>query len=437
MSDEQNATPPAEPTLADANLTRRRMLAGIGSAAAVTAAYANLARGAGPATTQPHYQDNPPPGLAAGRHITNPDPKNPTLRDEFPNSVNGPLSDKGDVKPFWYSFEIGRARVTDGGWARQVTQRDLPIAKDIAGVNMRLERGAVRELHWHQAGEWAFMLYGEARITGVDEHGRSFVNDVGVGDLWYFPTGIPHSIQATGGDGCEFLLAFDDGQFSEFETFLITDWLHHTPTEVLAKNFSLPPETFGPVPKEELFIFKAPLPEPLAQDRRDMAGTEGEPSADFAFRMLAQKPDIANASGEIRIVDSTKFHVSKTVAAAHVKLKPGGLRELHWHTNADEWQYWIKGQGRMTVFEGGGKARTMDFRAGDVGYITNTLPHYIENTGDTDLEFLELFKSPVYRDMSLTQWVTHLPPVLLKAHLGIDKATLLTHWNDKPGIVPV
>jgi oxalate decarboxylase len=129
--------------------------------------------------------------------------------------------------------------------------------------------------------------------------------------------------------------------------------------------------------------------------------------------------------------------VSKTIAAAHVILKPGGLREMHWHPNADEWQYYIKGKGRMTVFTGGAKARTMDFQAGDVGYIQNTLPHFIENTGDTDLEFLETFKSDVYQDLSLTEWISHLPPQLVSAHLKIDPTVVESLPRGKPVVVPV
>ncbi|MEI9976750.1 MAG: cupin domain-containing protein [Ignavibacteriota bacterium] len=76
-----------------------------------------------------------------------------------------------------------------------------------------------------------------ARITAVDQNGKSLVSDVGAGDLWLFPPGVPHSIQGLGPDGCRFLLVFDDGNFDEFHTFLITDWLTHTSKEVLAKNF--------------------------------------------------------------------------------------------------------------------------------------------------------------------------------------------------------
>ena len=58
---------------------------------------------------------------------------------------------------------------------------------------------------------------------------------------------------------------------------------------------------------------------------------------------------------------------------------------MHWHPNADEWQYYISGKGRMTVFASGGKARTFDYQAGDVGYVPFAMGHYIENTGDETL----------------------------------------------------
>jgi oxalate decarboxylase len=318
-----------------------------------------------------------------------------------------------------------------------VTVRELPVAKTLAGVNMRLERGAVRELHWHVAAEWAFMITGRARITGVDADGRAFVDDVGPGDLWYFPSGVPHSIQGIGSDGCEFLLVFDDGAFSEFDTFLVTDWAAHTPREVLAKNFGVPRSTFDAIPSHELFIFPAPLPPSLQADVQAATGPQGAVPETFSYRLLGQKPDYENGGGEVRIVDSNRFKVSTTVAAAHVRLRPGALRELHWHPNADEWQYFVRGKGRMTVFTGGGKARTMDFQEGDVGYVQQSLPHYIENTGDGDLEFLETFKSSYYQDISLAIWLAHLPPELAQAHLKLPQEMLKQIPKEKVPTRPI
>src|SRR5216683_6400114 len=178
---------------------------------------------------------------------TDPGPRNIALDQQNPDILTPPSTDAGTLPNMKFSFGLAHNRLLAGGWARQVTVRELPIATTLAGVNMRLNPGGVRELHWHKQAEWAYMLYGRARISAVDQEGRNFLDDVGVGDLWNFPAGIPHSIQALD-EGCEFLLVFDDGNFSEDSTFLITDWFAHTPREVLAKNFGVPEAAFDNIP---------------------------------------------------------------------------------------------------------------------------------------------------------------------------------------------
>lgn len=340
------------------------------------------------------------------------------------DSLVPPSTDAGAVPTFKYPFSLAHKRMYDGGWSHEVTVRELPIAKDLAGVLMRLTPGGVRELHWHNAAEWAIVLYGKARITAIDAGGKSFVADTEEGDLWFFPAGIPHSIQGLKPDGTKFLLVFDDGNFSEYETVLLSDWMAHTPRAVVAKNFGVPKRALEQLPKEELFIFQTDVPGPLQKEQRDAAGTNGISSYDFAFRASQSAVVKQSRWGEARIVDSRTFKVSNTVASALVTIKPGGMRELHWHPNADEWQYHISGQARMTVFGSGGRARTMDFQAGDVGYVPKVLPHYVENIGNSDLKFLEMFKSDHFQELSLSEWLTHTPPELVMAHLNIDRATL-------------
>jgi oxalate decarboxylase len=346
-----------------------------------------------------------------------PGPINRTLDAAEPDSAFPPYTDAGGQPPFKYPFSYAHKRIEAGGWTRQVTVRDLPISKKMAGVEMRLIGGGVRELHWHVGSEWAFMTAGSARITAVDQKGRAFVEDVSEGDLWIFPGGIPHSIQGLGTDGCQFLLVFNDGNFNEFETFLLTDWLHHTPKEVLAKNFNTSEETFKNVPKRELFIFPRDLPRPLEDEKKEVYAVNGPVPNSFAFFTGKMQPTKVTAGGSVKIVDQSNFPATD-IAAAIVTLKPGGLRELHWHPNEDEWQYYVKGTGRMTVFAAGGHARTMDFHEGDVGYIDRSLPHYIENIGDTDLVFLEVFPTPEYQDISLGEWLAHTPSRLVDQHLG-------------------
>jgi oxalate decarboxylase len=375
-------------------------------------------------------------GSALEKAASDPGPTNTELDRHNPSAMIPPITDAGAVPTFKYPFSLAHKRLYDGGWSHEVTVRELPISTTLAGVLMRLTAGGVRELHWHTAAEWAIMLYGGARITAVDADGKSFVADTFEGDLWYFPTGIPHSIQGLKPDGAKFLLVFDDGHFSEHETVLLADLMAHTPRDVVAKNFGVSLKALEKMPNEELFIFQAELPGPLEEDRRLAAGTLGSSPIDFVFR--ADEPAVVKRTkgGEARIIDSAKFKVSTTVAAAIVTVHPGGMRELHWHPNADEWQFYMAGKGRMTVFATGGRARTADFETGDVGYVLKTLPHYIENTGDTDLKFLEMFKSRSFQDLSISEWLTHTPPDLVAAHLNLDKATLNAIPKEAVVVVP-
>ncbi len=368
-----------------------------------------------------------------GRGGTDPGPRN-LFRDlQNPDMLNPPSTDHGTLPNLRFSFSDAHMRQESGGWTRQVTVRELGVSKDIAGVNMRLNAGAIRELHWHKAAEWAYMLYGSARITAIDANGHNFVDDVGVGDLWYFPSGIPHSIQGLNPDGCEFLLVFDDGDFDEDNTFLLSDWFKHTPNEVLAKNFGVPGSAFAHIPDpSELYIFAAAVPGSLDSDK--IAGATPVPQS-FSHRMLAQQP-IKTKSGTVRITDTSVFPASKTISAALVEVEPGGMRELHWHPNANEWQYYIEGQARMGVFAASGEARTFDFQAGDVGYVPFAMGHYIENTGTTPLRFLEVFKSSYYADVSLDQWMALAPPELVQAHLKLDPQTMAALRKEKVPVVP-
>ncbi len=404
-------------------ISRRNILTATAAASVLTVATVAGAQ-TGEAVPQPQR-----PGGGG----TDPGPRNLPRDLQNPDILNPPSTDHGTLPNLRYSFSDAHMRQESGGWTRQVTVREFGVSKDIAGVNMRLNAGSIRELHWHKAAEWAYMLYGSARITAIDAHGQNFVDDVGVGDLWYFPAGIPHSIQGLNPDGCEFLLVFDDGEFDEDNTFLLSDWFKHTPNGVLTKNFGVPGSAFGHVPDpSELYIFAASVPGSLDSDK--IPGATPVPQT-FSHRMLAQQP-IKTKSGTVRITDTSVFPVSKTISAALVEVEPGGMRELHWHPNANEWQYYIEGQARMGVFGASGQARTFDFQAGDVGYVPFAMGHYIENTGTTPMRFLEIFKSSYYADVSLDQWMALTPPELVQAHVKLDPQTMAALRKEKVPVVP-
>jgi oxalate decarboxylase len=286
------------------------------------------------------------------------DPRPRTLSPELQrhNLFNASDTGSGAIPNLRFVYSDAHDRAIEGGWAREMTQRELPIATSLAGVNMRLRPGGVRALHWHEEAEWGYMVAGSARLTAVDESGHNSVGDVGVGDVWLFPAGIAHSIQGMD-DGCEFLLIFDNGNFSENETLPVTDW---------------PAQVPGPIPGKNRFIHR-----------------------------LADQEPIDTPAGFARIVDSSTFPICTTIAAAVVELSPGAMRELHWHPNTDEWHYYIEGNASMGVFDSAGNGRTFDFEAGDVGCVPSALGHYVENTGKEPLRLIEAFKSDRFADIAL------------------------------------
>ncbi|MCM3747910.1 oxalate decarboxylase family bicupin [Paenibacillus pasadenensis] len=332
---------------------------------------------------------------------------------ENPDQLVPPVTDNGLLPNMVFSFSDTHMKLNFGGWSREVTTRELPIAKDLAGVNMYLKPGGVRELHWHQQAEWAFMISGSARITAIDAEGRNYIADVGQGDLWYFPPGLPHSIQGLE-HGAEFLLVFDDGNFSDLNTLSISDWMAHTPRSVLAANFGVAEEAFCHLPKDQVYIYQASVPGSLESQR--IESPYGSVPLPFSHRLMAQKP-LVSSGGTVRIADSTNFQISKKIAAALVEIKPGAMRELHWHPNADEWQYYLSGTGRMTVFGGNGAARTYNVRAGDVGYVPFAFGHYIQNIGNDSIWFLEMFRSDRFADVSLNQWMALTPKAIVESNL--------------------
>jgi len=299
---------------------------------------------------------------------------------------------------------------------------DFPVSEKLAGVLMQLSPGALRELHWHaNAAEWAYVINGRCRVTTIDPQAHSEIVDFDAGDVWYFPRGHGHSIQGLGPGDCQFVLVFDNGYFSEFGTFGVTDWLAHVPTDVLAKNFGVAAATFAALPLRATFMCKGSLPPALPAD--PAAGSLNVGAATHRYRLLAQRAD-KFPGGSLRLVSERQFPISTTMTGALMRIKPGGLRELHWHPNADEWQYFIGGRARMTVFGSHGRARTEEFAAGDVGYVPQGYGHYIENIGTDDLEVVIVLNNGTFESISITAWLAATPGQLLASNLGLPESAI-------------
>src|SRR5580700_9668465 len=232
----------------------------------------------------------------------------------FSNNVPDPLLSGHELPTFKFALEKSEGKVFGNSYGKEATVVQLPISKGIAGVSMKLEPGAMRELHWHAtAAEWAFVIEGRTRTTVIDPQGNAETNDFEPGDVWYFPRGHGHQLECLGDKPTQFILIFDNGYFSEFGTFSITDWIAHTPKPLLAKNFGVPESTFDGFPTQEVYFARGAVP-----PEKPATPLQGQklPPQTHKWRLLAQPPIVDNKGGRLWLVDSHNFAISKTMTGA-------------------------------------------------------------------------------------------------------------------------
>jgi oxalate decarboxylase len=335
--------------------------------------------------------------------------------------------------PFKYDIETSVGWIGEGGSAKEANVSEFPISKSIAGVSMRLKPGGLRELHWHAiAAEWAYMIEGNVRATVISPNGQAESSDFGPGDVWYFPKGHGHALQSLGPGDAHFILVFDDGNFSEFGTFSITDWVSLTPPSVAARNLGLPEATVNAMPRGELYIAQGKVPPAIPEAMRN-----GEPDTNqfpHKFRLRAHRANIFPGGAE-RIVSSVEFPIQTTMTGVLMDLKPGAMREMHWHPNADEWQYYIKGRARMGIFGAHGRELKDEFGPGNVAFIQQGFGHYIEQVGDEPTQILIVFNSGLYQEISISNWLAANPPAMVADNFSLTAEQVAKLPKGKLGIL--
>ncbi|CAE6474591.1 unnamed protein product [Rhizoctonia solani] len=353
------------------------------------------------------YQSGTPEPIRGSTGASILGPQNVPLERESPDFMAPPTTDSGSVENVKWPFALSHNRVQDGGWARQQNEHDMPLATTMADVNMRLTAGGIREMHWHLTAEWGYVMDGSCRVNAVDQLGHNYLADV----------------------------VLDDGTFSEDSTFLLTDWMAHVPKEVLAKNFRVNASAFDHIPDRQLWMLPSAVPT-QSVDEANPVSPAGPAPLPFTFP-ASKAPATNTTGGTVKVVDSRTFNISQTIAVAEVTVVPGGIRELHWHPTQPEWTFFLQGNARVTVFASSANARTFDYQGGDIGYVPPTFGHYVENTGNTTLKYLEIFNSNIYEDISLNQWLTLTPPDMVKAsaHLQLSDETISQLQKVKPIVV--
>ena len=288
---------------------------------------------------------------------------------------------------------------------------------------MRLQPGAMREMHWHaNAAEWAYVVKGNIRTSVIHPDGTWAIDSIGPGAVWYVPRGYGHMLQGLGPGECHFILIFDNGNFSEDHTFSITDFIAQMPPEIAAQSLNLTADQVKQLPKGEVYFAQGEVPDgrSMLSDPRSHASL----TSMHRYPLEAQEPRRVPGGGSQKVVTQREFPISKTMAGSVLEIQPGALRELHWHPNADEWQYYLEGTAEMGVFLAEATKVIDQFKAGDIGYVPMGAGHYIKNTGNTLLKVLIGFNDGDYQAIDVSEWVRGNPADVLKANFRCDDDTV-------------
>jgi oxalate decarboxylase len=339
----------------------------------------------------------------------------------------------GEPVKFTASLDKGAIKATSGGWARDITAKGLPIATDIAGAHLYLNPGGVREMHWHNSAEWAYILAGHCQVTVVDPNGETEVANYAPGDLWYFPKGHAHAIQALGNEPCHAILAFDDGLYGEHGTFGLSDWISRLEPGALAQVLGVPKDVAAKIPSAEVYIKQgAVIPRNSAEAH---AVHVLERKRTHRHRMMAKEPRLSTPGGTMHVASAKEYPISTTMSGVVIRLKAGAMHAPHWHPDANEWHYVAKGRTRVTLFAIDKRMASAELSPGDCAYIPRGCGHVVQNIGKDDCEIIGVLDSAAYTEAALSDWIAKAPRQLLANNLGLPVTAFAASRPRSPVIV--
>jgi oxalate decarboxylase len=322
----------------------------------------------------------------------------------------------GDAPAFTASLDQATIKATSGGWAREITARQLPIASNVAIAHLFLNPGGAREMHWHNAAEWAYVMAGRAQATVVNPDGAAEVFNVGPGDLWYFPAGYPHAIQTIGAEPCHALLAFDDGLYGEHGTFGISDLMSRFSPLMLEQCLGVDASDLDDLPHGETYIMQGDI---LRADSVEAAADRPLTAAQSRrFGLRAARAETEGPGGTIRIATVEVFPAATAMSGLLLRLAPGAMQALHWHTGTDEMHYVMNGRARFTMYGPDKHLAVAEIAAGACAYIPRNAAHVVENTGPGEVEILAIHNSGRPSTVVLSDCMAAAPRHLLANNLG-------------------
>jgi oxalate decarboxylase len=154
----------------------------------------------------------------------------------------------------------------------------------------------------------------------------------------------------------------------------------------------------------------------------------------FRFK-LKQMPQMKSPGGTFVQASSSDFPMSLTLIGAITILDPDGIREPHWHPNADEWDLVLEGSALITIFDGPGRLNTVELGANDIGFLPRNQAHAVETTGGKTFKLLSVFNANAFQSIGISELLAGTPDTLIEQNLGLSQQEVSSLPKDERFIV--
>jgi oxalate decarboxylase len=293
---------------------------------------------------------------------------------------------------------------------------DLPIMRRLSMRHLSLAVEGVREPHWHaNAHELGYCLRGEALVTIAGNHAERENFVIQAGEMFFIPSGAMHSIENTGTDSAEFVLAFSHERPEDFGLKAAFGAMTNA---VLGNTYDLPASSLSgfdhSTPDVKIFGLEGPVP--IEEQARH--------TSPYKYSVEATPAQIDSTAGSAHVTKASLWPALRDIAMFSVRITDRGMREPHWHPETAEMGYLAAGRARMTILDPDGSTDTYEIGPGDAYFIPAAYPHHIENIGDGTCHLLIFFDRTSPGDIGYRSLVSIYPRKMLAAAFGMAEADL-------------
>jgi oxalate decarboxylase len=299
--------------------------------------------------------------------------------------------------PHTFDIKSIKPQTISNGGSRTIANSDnFPILRGMATYSLLLKKGGVREPHWHpNAAELSYCLSGKALMTifGHGDTHNTFTLERD--EIAFVPQGFLHHIENISEEETKFIVTFNH---EKPEDIGISGSTGSIPNAALDYTLNAKREFFAKInrPTQDILIGK-----------RSSSAKPEFPSIPNPYKFnLKEAPQIQtkiqSKGGTVILANKYSFPILNGLSCYSLVLKKGGIREPHWHPNAAELDYVIKGRARMIIFSPGGNVDTFEVEPNQIVFIPTAYFHYIENIGDEELHFAVFFSHEKPQDIGIS-----------------------------------